>query len=104
MSRAGPSWRGIRRESFAPTNRLTLKPPTTNRGPTKAPIPFLDLVSPHRVLADELIAAFHSALHPAAFGGGAEVAGSGRPFATFPHSNGTVAVNSGPDALRLAAQ
>ena len=38
-------------------------------------VPFLDLVSPHRVLADELIAVFQSALRTAAFVGGAEVAG-----------------------------
>ena len=67
-------------------------------------VPFLDLVSPHRVLADELIAVFQSALRTAAFVGGAEVAGFEREFASFTHSKGCVAVNSGTDALRFSYQ
>ena len=38
-----------------------------------APIPFLDLVEPHRAREEEFVAAFRTALRTAAFVGGPEV-------------------------------
>lgn len=67
-------------------------------------VPFLDLVTPHRVLQQELVSAFQRALESATFVGGAEVAGFEEEFAEFVGSPGAVAVNSGTDALRFAYQ
>jgi dTDP-4-amino-4,6-dideoxygalactose transaminase len=69
---------------------------------TESTIPFLDLVTPHRALEDELVEAFRRAVRGAAFVGGAEVDGFEREFAGYvgvPHCAG---VNSGTDALRFA--
>lgn len=72
-------------------------------GPSRlTAIPFLDLVAQHRVLEDELVAAFRRALQSAAFVGGPEVAAFETEFAAFSGSPGAVAVNSGTDALRFA--
>lgn len=65
-------------------------------------IPFLDLVSPHRALEDELVGAFRSALRSAAFVGGAEVAAFEREFAGSIGVADAVGLGSGTDALRFA--
>src|SRR5262245_31277586 len=70
----------------------------------KTPIPFLDLVTPHRVLQDELVAAFRRALASATFVGGEEVTAFEAEFASFVGSADAVAVSSGTDALRLSYQ
>lgn len=67
-------------------------------------IPFLDLTAQHRGLRAELQAAFLHALDGAAFVGGPEVAVFEREFAAYAGSPGSVAVNSGTDALRFAYQ
>ena len=66
------------------------------------PIPFLDLVTPHRALEEELVAAFRRALQSAGFVGGPEVVGFEKEFAAFTGTADAVAVNSGTDALRFA--
>src|ERR1700722_7388524 len=65
-------------------------------------IPFLDLVTPHVELEQELMAVFQKALRTAGFIGGAMVEDFEREFATFCQSEHAVAVNSGTDALRFA--
>jgi dTDP-4-amino-4,6-dideoxygalactose transaminase len=72
----------------------------TGRG--SEPIPFLDLVAPHRALEDDLVAAFRRALHAAQFVGGPEVDAFEREFAAASGTAGCVGVNSGTDALRFA--
>jgi dTDP-4-amino-4,6-dideoxygalactose transaminase len=67
-------------------------------------IPFVDLVSQHRALEEELVAAFRRALGSAGFVGGPEVAAFEDEFARFVGTPGAVAVNSGTDALRFAYQ
>jgi len=67
-----------------------------------AKIPFLDLVTPHIELKDELTAAFHDALKNASFIGGPMVEGLEREFATFCDARFCVGVGSGTDALRFA--
>ena len=67
-----------------------------------AKIPFLDLVSPHAELQEELIAAFQEALKTAAFIGGPIVEGLEREFAAFCDTRFCVGVGSGTDALRFA--
>jgi dTDP-4-amino-4,6-dideoxygalactose transaminase len=66
------------------------------------PIPFLDLIAPHRELRDELCTAFAVALDKAAFIGGPAVEQFEREFAAFCDAGHCVGVNSGTDALRLA--
>ncbi|MEO8294538.1 MAG: DegT/DnrJ/EryC1/StrS family aminotransferase [Gemmatimonadota bacterium] len=67
-------------------------------------VPFLDLVSSHRRLEDELVAVFRRCVHNAAFVGGPEVEAFEREFATFAGASHCLAVNSGTDALRFAYQ
>jgi dTDP-4-amino-4,6-dideoxygalactose transaminase len=64
-------------------------------------IPFLDLVTPHKELEEELVAAFRTALNSAGFVGGPAVEGFEKEFAEFCHAKFSVAVNSGTDALRF---
>ncbi len=71
---------------------------------TSDPIPFLDLVTPHRDLEEELVASFRAALHSAAFVGGPEVQAFEEAFATFAGTPWCAGVNSGTDALRFAIQ
>jgi dTDP-4-amino-4,6-dideoxygalactose transaminase/acetyltransferase-like isoleucine patch superfamily enzyme len=68
----------------------------------KAPIPFLDLVTPHVEMEQELVAAFRQCLRTASFVGGSPVAEFEKAFAEFCHTSEAVAVNSGTDALRFA--
>lgn len=65
-------------------------------------VPFLDLVTPHMELEEELVAAFRGALRSAGFIGGAAVDGFEREFARFSEAKYCVGVASGTDALRFA--
>ena len=65
-------------------------------------IPFLDLVTPHVELEQELTEVFHKALHTAGFIGGAMVEDFEKSFATFCDTSHAVAISSGTDALRFA--
>lgn len=67
-----------------------------------APIPFLDLVTPHIQMEQELVTAFRNCLRTASFVGGSPVHDFEKAFAEFCHSEHAVAVNSGTDALRFA--
>jgi len=65
-------------------------------------IPFLDLVTPHVELEEELTNVFRRALFTAGFVGGPMVEEFEKAFATFCDTSHAVAVNSGTDALRFA--
>jgi dTDP-4-amino-4,6-dideoxygalactose transaminase len=65
-------------------------------------IPFLDLVSPHRELKDELTAVFAHVLDTAGFIGGPMVEDFECSFAKFCDAQHCVGVGSGTDALRFA--
>ena len=67
-----------------------------------AKVPFLDLVTVHRDLHDELLAVFKTALDTAGFIGGPMVHEFEREFAEFCESRWCVGMGSGTDALRLA--
>jgi len=65
-------------------------------------IPFLDLVTPHLVLENELTEVFRKALRTAGFIGGPMVEDFETAFAEFCSGEHAVAVSSGTDALRFA--
>jgi dTDP-4-amino-4,6-dideoxygalactose transaminase len=65
-------------------------------------IPFLDLVSPHIELEEELVGSFRRALAAGDFIGGSIVEGFEQEFAVFCDVNHAIAVGSGTDALRFA--
>ncbi|HXY07811.1 MAG TPA: DegT/DnrJ/EryC1/StrS family aminotransferase [Terriglobales bacterium] len=65
-------------------------------------IPFLDLVTPHVELEQELTEVFRKALRTAGFIGGPMVEEFEKAFAEFCHTEHAVAVSSGTDALRFA--
>jgi dTDP-4-amino-4,6-dideoxygalactose transaminase len=65
-------------------------------------IPFLDLVTPHRELKDELHGVFQYALETAGFIGGAQVEEFEREFAAFCEAKHCVGVANGTDALRFS--
>ncbi len=65
-------------------------------------IPFLDLVTPHVELEQELTKVFQQALRTAGFIGGPMVENFEKAFAAFCETKQAVAVNSGTDALRFA--
>ena len=65
-------------------------------------VPFLDLVSPHIELEEELVSVFRTALRTAGFVGGPQVEGFERDFAEFCDATHAVGVASGTDALRFA--
>jgi dTDP-4-amino-4,6-dideoxygalactose transaminase len=67
-----------------------------------AKIPFLDLITPHIELEEELVGAFREALRTGAFVGGPMVEGLELEFAAFCGARFCVGVNSGTDALRFA--
>jgi dTDP-4-amino-4,6-dideoxygalactose transaminase len=69
---------------------------------TDAGIPFLDLVTPHVELEEELTALFRTVLHTAGFIGGPMVENFENAFAAFCDARYAIAVNSGTDALRFA--
>jgi dTDP-4-amino-4,6-dideoxygalactose transaminase/acetyltransferase-like isoleucine patch superfamily enzyme len=66
------------------------------------PIPFLDLVTPHVEMEQELVKAFSECLRSASFVGGSPVTEFEKAFAEFCRTSEAVAVNSGTDALRFA--
>jgi dTDP-4-amino-4,6-dideoxygalactose transaminase len=68
--------------------------------PTK--VPFLDLVTPHKELEDELLAVVKKAFSNAGFIGGPMVEDFEKEFAQFCSAKYCVGVNSGTDALRFA--
>jgi dTDP-4-amino-4,6-dideoxygalactose transaminase len=65
-------------------------------------IPFLDLVTPHVELEQELTQVFQQALRTAGFIGGPMVEEFEKAFAAFCTADHAVAVSSGTDALRFA--
>jgi dTDP-4-amino-4,6-dideoxygalactose transaminase len=65
-------------------------------------IPFLDLVTPHVELEQELTAVFQQVIRTAGFIGGPMVDNFEKEFAAFCQTERAVAVNSGTDALRFA--
>ena len=69
---------------------------------TNEKIPFLDLVTVHRGLQDELVEVLKAALSSAGFIGGPMVQGFEQDFAQFCESRFCVGVSSGTDAIRFA--
>ncbi len=69
---------------------------------TDIAIPFLDLVTPHVELEEELTALFRRVLRSAGFIGGPMVESFETSFAEFCETRHAIAVNSGTDALRFA--
>ena len=65
-------------------------------------IPFLDLVTPHVELEQELTHVFRNVLRNAGFIGGPVVEGFEKAFAVFCETSHSVGVSSGTDALRFA--
>lgn len=65
-------------------------------------IPFLDLITPHRELKDELLSVCSQAFETAGFIGGSMVSSFENEFAQYCGTKYCVAVNSGTDALRFA--
>jgi dTDP-4-amino-4,6-dideoxygalactose transaminase len=65
-------------------------------------VPFLDLVTPHQELKEELCGAFLAALETASFIGGPLVEEFERQFAAVCNARDCVGVGSGTDALRFA--
>ena len=65
-------------------------------------IPFLDLVTPHAELREELCEVFNTALNTGGFIGGPMVQGFEQDFAVFCDAQHCVGVGSGTDALRFA--
>jgi dTDP-4-amino-4,6-dideoxygalactose transaminase len=65
-------------------------------------IPFVDLVTPHLELEQELTAVFRQALRTAGFIGGPMVEEFEDAFAGFCGANHAIAISSGTDALRFA--
>jgi dTDP-4-amino-4,6-dideoxygalactose transaminase len=65
-------------------------------------VPFLDLITPHVELEDQLTAVFRTALRAAGFVGGPMVEEFEREFAQFCETRHCVGVGSGTDALRFA--
>src|SRR5687768_10313498 len=65
-------------------------------------IPFLDLVTPHRELEEELVQLFREAVRSAHFIGGAQVEAFEREFAAFCGAKYAVGVANGTDAVRFA--
>jgi dTDP-4-amino-4,6-dideoxygalactose transaminase len=65
-------------------------------------IPFLDLVTPHLEMEQELTGIFRQVLHTAGFIGGCMVEEFEQAFAAFCGTSHAIAVSSGTDALRFA--
>ncbi len=65
-------------------------------------VPFLDLITPHVELEQELTNVFHHALHTAGFVGGPAVENFEKAFASFCTTRYAVGVGSGTDAVRFA--
>jgi dTDP-4-amino-4,6-dideoxygalactose transaminase len=69
---------------------------------TKEIIPFLDLITPHQELKEQLCENFEKALERGAFVGGAAVEDFERDFASYCTTDHCAGVASGTDALRFA--
>jgi dTDP-4-amino-4,6-dideoxygalactose transaminase len=69
---------------------------------TMQPVPFLDLITPHRELEEELVQSVREALRSAAFIGGPQVEAFEAEFAKVCGADLSIAVSSGTDALRFA--
>lgn len=67
-----------------------------------APIPFLDLVTPHVAMEEELVRAFRTCLRSACFVAGSPVTEFEKSFAEYCHTSEAVALSNGTDALRFA--
>jgi dTDP-4-amino-4,6-dideoxygalactose transaminase len=65
-------------------------------------IPFLDLVTPHVEMEQELTDIFRKVLHTAGFIGGPMVEEFEKAFAAFCGTSHSIAISSGTDALRFA--
>src|SRR5271169_227329 len=65
-------------------------------------IPFLDLITPHVELEQELTDVFRRALLTGGFIGGPMVEGFEKAFAVFCGASESIAISSGTDALRFA--
>jgi dTDP-4-amino-4,6-dideoxygalactose transaminase len=65
-------------------------------------IPFLDLITPHRELEEDLVEVFRDCLRNASFVGGPQVQAFEQEFAQFCETKYCIAVNSGTDALRFS--
>jgi dTDP-4-amino-4,6-dideoxygalactose transaminase/acetyltransferase-like isoleucine patch superfamily enzyme len=83
-----------------PARVTRMMQPEKAAGP--APIPFLDLVTPHMQMEQELVTAFRACMRTASFVGGSPVQEFETAFAAFCRTEHSVAVNSGTDALRFA--
>ncbi len=70
--------------------------------PVHNAIPFLDLVTPHVELEEELVAVFRRALHTAGFIGGPMVEQFEKEFAEFCTAKHAIGISNGTDALRFA--
>src|SRR5882762_4651938 len=68
----------------------------------KGTVPFLDLLTPHAELEEELVDVFRAALRTATFVGGQDVEQFENEWAAFCGVEHCVAVASGTDALRFA--
>lgn len=68
----------------------------------KTSVPFLDLVTPHLELEEELTRVFRESLQSAGFIGGPVVEGFETDFARFCETEHAIGVASGTDALRFA--
>jgi dTDP-4-amino-4,6-dideoxygalactose transaminase len=68
----------------------------------KTIVPFLDLITPHVELEEELVQVFRKALHTAGFIGGDPVRNFEEHFASYCGADECVGVASGTDALLLA--
>ncbi|HWX39105.1 MAG TPA: DegT/DnrJ/EryC1/StrS family aminotransferase, partial [Candidatus Sulfotelmatobacter sp.] len=75
---------------------------TANGNGSGNAIPFLDLVTPHVELEQELTTVFQQTLRTAGFIGGPMVENFEKAFAEFCSASHAVAVSSGTDALRFA--
>ena len=65
-------------------------------------VPFLDLITPHRELEEELVEVFRGCLETASFVGGSLVRGFEMDFSKLCETEYCIGVNSGTDALRFA--
>src|SRR3989304_531631 len=65
-------------------------------------IPFLDLITPHKEIEEELVTVFREALNTGRFIGGPAVEGFEKDFAAFCDAQHCIGVASGTDALRFA--
>jgi dTDP-4-amino-4,6-dideoxygalactose transaminase len=68
----------------------------------QSPIPFLDLITPHRELQDEILAVIRQALSTGAFTNGPMLLQFETAFAEFCGTQHCIGVSSGTDALRFA--